>query len=106
MSLGIAALCDWAQKRVAASIMWAMKPKNTPNSMLISAADRAMLADVEARADQLVERAIGWCAVNSGSRNLAGLAAQAALLESELALLPGRVARETLAPVIQIGRGG
>jgi glutamate carboxypeptidase len=74
--------------------------------MLISPDDLAMLADVEARADQLVERAIGWCAINSGGRNLAGLAAQAALLESELALLPGTVARETLAPVVQIARGG
>src|SRR5258708_30774800 len=65
-----------------------------------------MLVDVEARADRLVERAIGWCAINSGSRNLAGLAAQASLLELELALLPGTVERKTLAPVVQIGRGG
>jgi glutamate carboxypeptidase len=65
-----------------------------------------MLADVEARAGRLVERATGWCAINSGSRNLAGLAELASLLESELAYLPGTVERKTLAPVVQIGRDG
>jgi glutamate carboxypeptidase len=65
-----------------------------------------MLADIEARADQLVERATGWCALNSGSRNLAGLAELASLLASELTLLPGTVERKTLAPVVQIGCGG
>jgi glutamate carboxypeptidase len=86
--------------------MWVMKAKNTPHSLLMSPDDIAMLADIEAGADQFVERAIRWCAINSGSRNLAGLAAMASLLESELALLPGRVERKTLAPVVQIGRGG
>lgn len=65
-----------------------------------------MLEDVEARADQLVERAVGWCAINSGSRNLTGLAALATQLESELALLPGAVERKMLAPVAQIEQGG
>src|SRR5882757_142960 len=83
-----------------------MKAKNTLHSLLISPDDIAMLVDIEAGADQLVERAIHWCAINSGSRNLAGLAVMASLLESELALLPGRVERKTLAPVVQIGRGG
>jgi glutamate carboxypeptidase len=61
---------------------------------------------VEARAEQLLERAIGWCSINSGSRNFGGLAALASILESELALLPGTVERKTLVPVAQIGRGG
>ena len=65
-----------------------------------------MLKDVEAGAQQLVARAIDWCAINSGSRNLAGLAALATVLESELALLPGTVERKALAPVAQIGRAG
>jgi glutamate carboxypeptidase len=86
--------------------MWIMKAKNTPHSMLISPSDSVMLADVEARADRLVARAIGWCAINSGSRNLAGLAELASVLASELTLLPGMVERKTLAPVVQIGRGG
>jgi glutamate carboxypeptidase len=83
-----------------------MKAKNTPHSMLISPGDNAMLADVKARADQLAARAIDWCAINTGSRNLAGLAALASVLEAELALLPGTVERKTLGPVVQIGRGG
>ena len=74
--------------------------------MLISPGDWAMLADVEARADQLISRAIGWCAINSGSGNLAGLAAMASTLESELARLPGKVERKALAPVVRIGPGG
>ena len=74
--------------------------------MLISPADLAMLADVEDRADQMISRAVGWCAINSGSGNLAGLAALASLLERELARLPGTVERKTLAPVVQIGPGG
>lgn len=65
-----------------------------------------MLKDVEAGAQQLVARAIDWCAINSGSRNLAGLAALATVLELELALLPGTVERKALAPVAQIGRAG
>jgi glutamate carboxypeptidase len=83
-----------------------MKAKNTPHSMLISPGDSVMLADVEARADQLVERALRWCAINSGSRNLTGLAALASVLASELTRLPGRVEHKTLAPVVQIGGGG
>jgi glutamate carboxypeptidase len=86
--------------------MWVMKAKNTPHSMLISPDDSAMLADVEAGADRLVERAIRWCAINSGSRNLAGLAELASVLASELTRLPGTLERKTLAPVVQIGRGG
>jgi glutamate carboxypeptidase len=83
-----------------------MKSEYTPDSLLITPIDVAMLADVEARGNHLVERAIGWCAINSGSGNLAGLAALASVLESELALLPGTVERKTLAPVVQIGHGG
>ncbi|HET7085457.1 MAG TPA: hydrolase [Rhizomicrobium sp.] len=83
-----------------------MNAEYTPYSMLISQADKAMLAEVEAAADLLVERAIGWCAINTGSRNLIGLATQACVLESELALLPGTVERKTLAPVVQVGGDG
>jgi glutamate carboxypeptidase len=106
MSFGIAALAGRAQGPVTAGILRAMKAKYTANILLISPSDLAMLADVRARADQLVERAIGWCAINSGSGNLAGLASLAWLLESELALLPGTVERRTLAPVMRVGPGG
>lgn len=89
-----------------AGILRTMKAKYTPCSMLISPGDLAMLTDVEARSGQLIEQAVGWCAINSGGGNLAGLAAMASLLESELALLPGTVERKTLAPVVQIGPNG
>jgi glutamate carboxypeptidase len=73
---------------------------------MISPSDRAMLADIEAAASQMVERAIGWCAINSGSRNLAGLDEVCGLLEGELKRLPGTVARRALAPTIQIAQDG
>jgi glutamate carboxypeptidase len=73
---------------------------------MISASDRAMLTEIAANAPHMVERAIGWCAINSGSRNLAGLDEMSALLETELARLPGTVERKPLAPATQIAQDG
>lgn len=55
----------------------------------------AMLAWVEA-----------WSAVNSGTRNLAGLAAMAALLGDAFAALPGGIALRPAAPVERVGTDG
>lgn len=49
--------------------------------------DQTVLDALERRGDDIVGRAVAWCAVNSGSRNLAGLAAVADLLEPVLAAL-------------------
>ena len=74
--------------------------------MQITQADRGVLDAVDAAAAELISRAVDWCAVNSGSRNLAGLEAQRAALEAPLAALPGRVERLALAPSIAIGADG
>jgi len=53
----------------------------------LAPADRAML-DALAEADgAIVARAIEWCAINSGSRNLAGLEAMAELLAAAMGAL-------------------
>lgn len=54
-----------------------------------------MLAQVEA-----------WSAINSGTRNLKGLAAQAAMLADAFAILPGEVAFAQPAPVESMGADG
>lgn len=54
-----------------------------------------MLAQVEA-----------WCAINSGTSNLAGLAAQADALAKAFSALPGTVERVDPAPVIAIAADG
>ncbi len=55
----------------------------------------AMLAQVEA-----------WCAINTGTRNIAGLAQQAALLADAFAALPGEVRLVKPAPVEAIAADG
>ncbi len=47
-----------------------------------------------------------WCAINTGTRNLAGLAQQAALLADAFAALPGEVRLAPAAPVEAIAADG
>ena len=70
----------------------------------LPAADRACLEAIDGAA--LVSRAVGWCAVNSGSRNLAGVAEVGARLADAMAALPGEVEVLPLAPVTEIGDDG
>jgi glutamate carboxypeptidase len=65
--------------------------------MQLTAADRAVLDDIERRSDDILQRTIDWCATNTGSRNLAGLAAQAEVLASVLEALPGALERLPIA---------
>lgn len=74
--------------------------------MELSADDRACLEELTERGAAMVERAVGWCAVNSGSRNLPGLRAQQALLLDALAPLPGVLERVPLAPTVEIAADG
>jgi glutamate carboxypeptidase len=55
----------------------------------------AMLAKVEA-----------WCTINTGTRNLDGLAQQAALLADAFAVLPGEIRLVEPAPVVAIAADG
>ncbi len=73
-----------------------MQPLAKHEAALTAGIDGApMLAQVEA-----------WSAVNSGTGNLAGLAAQAALLADAFAALPGEVALVEPAPVTAMGADG
>ncbi|CAN7229244.1 hydrolase [Brevundimonas sp. LjRoot202] len=55
--------------------------------------DQTVLDHVAAREPAIVERAIGWSNVNSGSRNAAGLARMLDLLEAEARRFGGEIAR-------------
>jgi glutamate carboxypeptidase len=68
--------------------------------------DQTVLGLIAERQDAIVSRAVGWCAVNSGSRNLDGLELQRALLEDALKALPAAVERRPLSPSIEIADDG
>ncbi len=73
-----------------------MQPLSPTEAALVAAVDPApMLAQVEA-----------WSAINSGTRNLTGLAAQAAALADAFAALPGEVDLTEPAPVESVGAYG
>ena len=74
--------------------------------MTLDSAERAMLEGVAARADSIIGRAVAWCAVNSGSRNLEGLERQRALLADAFAVLPGDLAFQPLAPSTEVDATG
>lgn len=70
--------------------------------MKIEPADSAVLARLEAQGDHLVSRAVGWCAIGSGSRNLAGLEAQRAILAEVMAEQPGTLESLPLADTVEV----
>lgn len=73
-----------------------MQPLSPAEAALIAAIDPApMLAQVEA-----------WSAINSGTRNLTGLAAQAGALAEAFAAIPGDVSLAEPAPVESVGADG
>lgn len=71
---------------------------------LLTTDDRAML-DRAAAAPMLAQTET-WAAVNSGSRNLAGLATMAGLLADACAILPGDIALHDPAPVDAVDADG
>jgi glutamate carboxypeptidase len=70
--------------------------------MKLSAADRAMLAGVDAAGERAIATTRGWCAIQSGSRNLPGLHAMADALHPALAALPGTVERIALGETTEV----
>ena len=74
--------------------------------MRLSPEDQTVLATLSARSDAMVARAVEWCAINSGSRNLAGLERQRAELADALGGLPGKLERIPLAPSADVGADG
>jgi len=69
--------------------------------------DRAALDHVAAREHEIIDRAVAWCAINSGSRNLEGLTEQLEVLAAEAArTLPCTVERIALADTVEVGDAG
>jgi glutamate carboxypeptidase len=74
--------------------------------MILRDADMAMLDAIGDAGHVLVERAIGWCAINSGSRNLDGLGKMVAPLSAAMAAFPGEVERIALADTSEVAADG
>lgn len=73
-----------------------MQPLSPTETALLAAVDAApMLGQVQQ-----------WCALNTGTGNLAGLAQQAALLADAFSQLPGDISLAQPAPVSAVGAGG
>ncbi|WP_454762283.1 hydrolase [Caulobacter segnis] len=72
----------------------------------VQAEDRFMLDRLAQDGAGLIARAVDWCGVNTGSRNLEGLATQADLLVDVLKTLPGEVARTPLSDTLEIAADG
>ena len=69
--------------------------------------DRAALDHVAAREHEIIDRAVAWCAINSGSRNFDGLTEQLEILAVEAArTLPCQIERIALADTVEVGDTG
>ena len=74
--------------------------------MKLTAQDSSMLGRLASEEDDILGRAVEWCALSSGSRNLPGLEAQRAVLESVMAQLPGEVENLPLADSHEVAADG
>lgn len=74
--------------------------------MRIHPHDLTVLDHIGAREAAIVERAVGWAEVNSGSRNRDGLETVLGLLESEARRLPAQIERLETADSITVGDDG
>src|SRR5712671_4960742 len=71
---------------------------------LLSSSERAVVE--RAGAGHMLDQVLGWAAINSGSRNLAGLERMADLLVDAFAALPGILRLENPAPVEAVDTAG
>lgn len=74
--------------------------------MRILPEDEAMLAAIAARESEIVGRAVDWCAINSGSRNLEGLERQRSVLFHLLRSMAGEARTVPLQPSVVVGDDG
>lgn len=75
-------------------------------SMRIGDQDRAVLEAIAADGGRIVDRAVAWCAINSGSRNLAGLERQRQVLLDAFSVLPAAPMDVPLGASEEIGPDG
>lgn len=74
--------------------------------MRLAPEDRIVLDRIAADGGRIVQRAVDWCAINSGSHNLKGLKKQRAALVEAMAELPAAPVDVPLAPTVEIGPDG
>ena len=72
----------------------------------LTPAESAALARIDGQRGALLAQIEAWAAINSGSRNLAGLARMADVLAAAFAPLGGAVRRVAAAPASQMGSDG
>lgn len=68
--------------------------------------DRAVLRHLDGQGALIIDRAVAWCAINSGSRHLAGLEGQRQVLLDAFSVLPAAPADIPLAASPEIGSDG
>lgn len=74
--------------------------------MKLTAQDSSILSRLAGEEDDILGRAVEWCALSSGSRNLPGLEAQRAVLEGVMRQLPGEVENVALADSHEVAADG
>lgn len=74
--------------------------------MRLAPEDRSILDRIAAEGGAIVQRAVDWCAINSGSRNFDGLERQRRALLDAVSMLPAAPIDIPLAPSIEIGSDG
>jgi glutamate carboxypeptidase len=74
--------------------------------MRLNSEDRAVLDDIARDGGQIVDRAVDWCAINSGSRHLAGLERQRQILLDAAARLPAAPIDVPLSPSREVAADG
>ena len=74
--------------------------------MHLTSEDRGVLDRIAQDGGRIVDRAVDWCAVNSGSRNLAGLERQRQVLLDAAASLPAAPVEIPLTPSREIDANG
>lgn len=75
-------------------------------SMRLNDQDRVVLEAIAADGGRIVDRAVAWCAINSGSRHLAGLERQRQVLLDAVSALPAAPTEIPLASSEEIGPDG
>jgi glutamate carboxypeptidase len=74
--------------------------------MRLSPEETSVLDALGEQGSVMVDRAVAWCAVNSGSRNLPGLQTTVGILSDAFAVLPGQMVQRPLASSIEIAADG
>lgn len=74
--------------------------------MRLNSEDRAVLDHIARDGSQIVDRAVAWCALNSGSRNVSGLERQRQVLLDAAARLPAAPIDIPLSPSREVAADG